>query len=425
MLRLQSYLQDKWVSGAGTPRQLVNPATEAVIAETTTKGLDYAAALAYARDVGGPALRSMTFAERGALLKAMSRALYEKREELLSLSTACNGATRGDSKFDVDGAMGTLSAYARIGAELGDGRHLIDGEADRLSSGARYVGQHVRVPRPGVAVQINAFNFPAWGTFEKIAPAFLAGVPVLTKPATATAPLTYRMIQIIVAADILPPGALSFVAGSAGDLLDHLGPQDLIAFTGSADTAAVLRSGAGVRERSVRMNVEADSLNAAVLAPDVAPNDPVWHAFVRAVMTDMRQKTGQKCTAIRRVFIPRDRVDDVVESLKAEMAQIVVGDPSLKEVTMGPVATASQLRDCREGIAFLAEQADILAGGADPVAGVGVDGGKGYFVAPTLLLARDAASADRVHHREVFGPVVTLLPYDGQAETASALVALG
>lgn len=425
MLRLQSYLQDQWVDGEGEPRVLVNPATEAPLAQTSTKGLDFAAALSHARTVGGPALRAMTFAERGGLLKAMSRALHAEREALLALSTACNGATRGDSKFDVDGATGTLAAYARLGEALGGGRYQIDGASEKLSSGARYVGQHVRLPRPGVAVHINAFNFPAWGTFEKIAPAFLAGVPVLTKPATATAALTWRMIQIIVEAGILPPGTLSLVAGSAGDLLDHLGPQDLIAFTGSASTAAMIRSGDGVLHRSVRTNIEADSLNSATLAPDVAPNDPIWHAFVRAVITDMRQKTGQKCTAIRRVFVPADRVDDVVEALRAEMDQIVVGDPALSEVTMGPVATAAQVRDCRAGIQYLAEQAAVLQGGVEPVDGRGVEPGKGYFVAPTLLLARDAAGADRVHHREVFGPCTTILPYDGQAATASELVALG
>jgi len=425
MVRLQSYLQDQWMPGEGTPRVLVNPATEEPLAETTTEGLDFAAALAHARDVGGPALRAMSFAERGALLKAMSRALHADREGLLALSSQCNGATRGDSKFDVDGATGTLSSYAYLGKTLGEGRYQIDGEADKLSKGARYVGQHVRLPRPGVAVHINAFNFPAWGTFEKIATAILAGVPVITKPATATATLTHRMIQIIVEAGILPAGVLGFVAGPAGDLLDHLGPQDMIAFTGSAWTAAKLRSGAGVLQRSVRINVEADSLNAAVLAPDVGPGDPVWHAFVRAVVKDMTQKTGQKCTAIRRVFVPTDRIDDVVEAFSEELAGIVVGDPQRSDVSMGPVATASQLRDCREGINLLAKEAEIVVGGPAPVSGVGVADGKGYFVAPTLLVARDADATSEVHRHEVFGPCATVIGYDGTAETAAAQVARG
>lgn len=425
MLRLQSYLQDQWMPGEGSTTVLVNPATEEPMAETTTAGLDFAAALHHARTVGGPTLRAMTFAERGALLKAMSRALHAEREALLALSSQCNGATRGDSKFDVDGATGTLSAYAYLGKTLGDDRFQIDGEADRLSKGARYVGQHVRLPRPGVAVHINAFNFPAWGTFEKIATAFLAGVPVITKPATATATLTYRMIQIIVDAGVLPPGVLGFVAGSAGDLLSHLGPQDMVAFTGSAWTAAKLRQGKGIVERSARINVEADSLNAAVLAPDVGVGDPVWHSFVRAVVKDMTQKTGQKCTAIRRIFVPTDLIDDVVMTIKEELAGIVVGDPTRSDVSMGPVATANQLRDCRDGIALLAKEAEIVHGGADAINGVGVPEGKGYFVAPTLLLARDANQTDNVHRHEVFGPCATVIGYDGTAEVAAAQVARG
>jgi oxepin-CoA hydrolase/3-oxo-5,6-dehydrosuberyl-CoA semialdehyde dehydrogenase len=425
MVRLQSYLQDQWMPGEGSPRVLVNPATEEVLAETTTAGLDFAAALAHARDVGGPALRAMTFAERGALLKSMSRALYAEREALLELSSRCNGATRGDSKFDVDGATGTLSSYAYLGKTLGDARYQLDGEADKLSQGARYVGQHVRLPRPGVAVHINAFNFPAWGTFEKIASAILAGVPVITKPATATAVLTHRMIEILVASGVLPAGVLGFVAGPAGDLLDHLGPQDMIAFTGSAWTASKLRQGAGVLERSVRINVEADSLNAAVLAPDVSVGDPVWYAFVRAVVKDMTQKAGQKCTAIRRVFVPEALVDEVVSALSEELSGIVVGDPLRSDVTMGPVATASQLRDCRAGIALLAREAEVVLGGPSPVAGRGVPEGKGFFLSPTLLVARDASATHEVHRHEVFGPCATIVAYDGSAEVAAAQVARG
>ena len=424
-MRLQSYLQDQWMSGEGPTRELVNPATEAVIAQTTTAGIDFAAALAHARTVGGPALRAMTFAERGALLKAMSRALYAQREELLALSSRCNGATRGDSKFDVDGATGTLSHYAYLGKTLGDARFTIDGEADKLSSGARYIGQHVRLPRPGVAVHINAFNFPAWGTFEKIATAILAGMPVISKPATATAPLAYRMVQILVESGVLPDGVLGFIAGPAGDLLDHLGPQDVVAFTGSADTAARLRAGVGILERSARINVEADSLNAAVLAPDVGVGDDVWYTFIRNIVKDMTQKTGQKCTAVRRVFVPEAIAADVCEALVEELSRIKVGDPTQSGVDMGPVATAAQLRDCRAGIGLLAEVAEIKCGGAEPVAGIGVPEGKGYFVAPTLMYAADARAAEVVHRHEVFGPCATVLAYSGEATEAAELVALG
>ncbi|MDG1480630.1 MAG: 3,4-dehydroadipyl-CoA semialdehyde dehydrogenase [Myxococcota bacterium] len=424
-MRLQSYLLDQWMPGEGPTRDLVNPATEEVIAQTTTAGIDFAAALHHARTVGGPALRAMTFAERGGLLKAMSRALYAKREELITLSSRCNGATRGDSKFDIDGATGTLSHYAYIGKTMGDARFTIDGEAEKLSSGARYVGQHVRLPRPGVAVHINAFNFPAWGTFEKIATAILAGMPVVTKPATATSPLTYRMVQILIEEGVVPAGVLGFIAGPAGDLLDHLGPQDCVAFTGSADTAARLRAGPGILERSARINVEADSLNAAVLGPDVGVGDDVWYTFIRNIVKDMTQKTGQKCTAVRRVFVPEAIAGEVVEALVDELSRITVGDPTVSGVDMGPVATAAQLRDCRAGMALLSEVAEIKCGGPDAVSGVGAPEGKGYYIAPTLLFAANAREASVVHRHEVFGPCATVLAYSGEATEAAELVAMG
>ncbi len=425
MIRLKSFVQDRWEAGSGKTALLVNPATEAVLAETTTEGVDMGAAMAHARDVGGPTLRAMSFAERGALLKEMARALHTHREALLDTSTANNGATRGDSKFDIDGATGTLASYARLGKALGDARFQVDGDSEKLGSGARYVGQHLRLPRPGVAVHIGAFNFPAWGTFEKAACAILAGVPVVSKPATATALVTFQMVEILVEAGILPPGVFSFVAGPAGDLLDHLGPQDALAFTGSAKTGAWFRQLPGVLQRGARINIEADSLNAAVLGPDVSVGDAVWHTFVRNVVTDIRQKTGQKCTAVRRVMVPTDKVDAVCDALVAELDRVVVGDPVDSAVHMGPVATASQLRDARAGIALLAEQCRIVRGGGDAVQGQGAPDGKGYYIAPTLLRALDANTADKVHQHEVFGPSATVLPYGGGAVEAAGLVARG
>lgn len=425
MQRLQSYLCDTWQAGSGDGRTLVNPSTEVVVATTSTRDLNLGAAVHHARSVGGPALRSMTFAERGALLKAMAKSLHAHREALLDLSRDNNGTTRGDGKFDIDGATGTLAAYARLGASLGDRTFRLDGEAEKLGPGARYVGQHVRMPRPGVAVHINAFNFPAWGTFEKIAVAFLAGVPVITKPATATAHLTWRMVQILVEDGILPAGSLGLLCGSAGDLLDHLGAQDGIAFTGSADTGAMLRGHAAVVERSTRINIEADSLNSAVLGPDVGPGSDLWHSVVRNVVKDMTQKTGQKCTAVRRILVPEAVVDALQESLTEELARVQVGYPLDRSVGMGPVATASQLRDVRAGIQALTEEADVVLGGTDPVDGAHTDAGKGFFVAPTLLRARDAASATKLHELEVFGPCASLLPYDGSADAAGSLMAKG
>lgn len=424
MIRLESYLNQRWVAGGGKPSLLVNPSTEEPLAEAGADGLDMGEALAAGR-AAGATLRKMSFAERGALIKAMSRALHAAREELLDLSQLNNGATRSDAKFDVDGAIGTLAAYASLGEELGERSWLLDGEERALARGARFVGQHVRLPRPGVAVQINAFNFPGWGTFEKVAVALLAGVPVISKPATSTALIAWRMVQVVLGAVELPAGALQFVAGSTGDLLDRLGPHDVVAFTGSAATAARLRAGAAFTERSARFNAEADSLNAAVLGPDVGPGDPIWNLAVRNIVTDMTQKTGQKCTAVRRVLVPEARLADLREALCEELSRCKPGNTAVDGVTMGPVATASQLRDVRAGIAYLAAQAEIAIGGPEPVQGLGAPEGKGYYVRPTLLVAKDAFAADRVHNHEVFGPCATLLPYDGSAAQASALVALG
>ncbi len=423
MKRFESYLCGQWQFGEGEGRPLYNPSTEEIVGYSNTKGLPFEQALAYANEHGGPALRALTFAHRGELLKAMSRALVAKREELLLVSRDCNGATRGDSKFDVDGATATLSAYARIGARLGDTTFRLEGTADKLSSNARYIGQHVLLPRPGVAVHINAFNFPAWGTFEKIACAFLAGMPVITKPATATSWLTYEMIKLIVDADILPAGALSFIAGSAGNLLSLLGPQDAVAFTGAASTASSLRSYEPFLVHSTRFNAEADSLNAAVLGPDVDGGDDLWYQFVRNVLTDIRQKAGQKCTAIRRIIVPENRVDALSEALLEELSTIQVGYPVEKAITMGPVASAQQLRDVRAGIDALAKESKILCGGSQPVSGLHAPEGKGYFVAPTLL--QSTAESALVHELEVFGPCSTIIPYSGAAQTAAALIAKG
>ena len=424
MVTLKSYLSGSWQVGNGTDTILLNPSTEEPVATSNTKGLDFQAALNFAREKGGPALRAMNFAQRADLLKSMSRALYEQRERLLEISRDCNGATRGDSKFDVDGATATLSSYAKLGTKLGDHGFRLDGTSSNLAANARYVGQHVLLPRPGVAVHINAFNFPAWGTFEKIATAILAGMPVISKPATSTAWLAYEMVKIVIDANILPEGALSFIAGSSGDLLNHLGPQDVVAFTGAASTAAMLRGFDPFLHKSTRFNAEADSLNAAIIGPDVQPGDDLWNLFVRNIVTDMTQKAGQKCTAIRRIFVPHEHVEALEESIQEGLYGLKVGYPTEKEVRMGPVASAAQLRDVRAGIETLAEHADIVVGGSDPVQGLHAPEGKGYFVAPTLLRARDAHNPI-FHELEVFGPCATILPYSGDAAEGAALIARG
>jgi oxepin-CoA hydrolase/3-oxo-5,6-dehydrosuberyl-CoA semialdehyde dehydrogenase len=425
MKELSSYVCGAWVAGKGRPATLVNPATEEALATASTDGVDFGAALAYARDRGGPALRAMTFRQRGELLRAMSKAIHAHRDELLALGIANGGNTRSDAKFDVDGAIGTLAAYADLAPELGDTQVLVDGDGAQLGRSARLFGQHVYVSRVGVAVHVNAFNFPAWGLGEKAACALLAGVPVIAKPATSTALLAYRMVEILVDEKVLPEGALSFVCGSSGDLLDRLGGQDVLAFTGSGLTAGMLRGGKAFTHASAHVNVEADSLNAAVLGPDAADGSDLVNLFVGDVIRDMTQKTGQKCTAIRRVYVPEGLVDAVLERLHERLATVKVGDPSREDVTMGPVATAQQMRDVREGIARLAAGARTVCGGAAAIDAIGVATGKGYFLAPTLFHSAEPRADDAAHSHEVFGPVATVIPYDGSAKEAATRVAWG
>jgi 3,4-dehydroadipyl-CoA semialdehyde dehydrogenase len=424
MFELGSFVAGKWVKGKGRASELVNPSTEEVVATASSEGIDLGEALAFARDRGGPALRAMTFAERGEMLRAMSRAMHARRDELIALALENGGNTRGDAKFDIDGAIGTLAAYADLAPELGDTRGLADGDAVQLGRGARLFGQHVYVPRVGVAVHINAFNFPAWGLAEKAATALLAGMPIVSKPATSTALVAHRIMEILVSASVMPEGALSLLCGSPGDLLDRLGGQDVIAFTGSSGTAAKLREGRSVVSHATRLNVEADSLNAAVLGPDVEPGSELMAMFIADVVREMTQKTGQKCTATRRIYVSKAHVDVVIEQLIERLSAVKVGAPSLEEVTMGPLATAQQLRDVREGVKRLEACARIVFGRTSDVAGLGAPAGKGYFVTPVLLHAASPRPGDAIHEHEVFGPVATVMPY-GSASEATSLVGAG
>ncbi|MFO0619619.1 MAG: 3,4-dehydroadipyl-CoA semialdehyde dehydrogenase [Polyangiaceae bacterium] len=421
MRTLPSHLEGRWIEGTGAGQELVNPSTEEAIARVSTEGLDFGRALAFARETGGPALRALTFAERSDLLRGMSRAIHAHRDELLDLAMVNGGNTRSDAKFDVDGASGTLNYYADLGQRLGAFKLLADGDAEQLARSPRFVGQHVRVPRRGVAVHVNAFNFPAWGLGEKAACALLAGMPIVVKPATSTALVAHRIVEIFVEQKLLPDGALSLVAGAPGDLLKHLGGEDTLAFTGGSSTAVTLRSLDGVVRDSVRVNVEADSLNGAILGPDVEVGSDTWSAFLRDVARDMQQKTGQKCTAIRRIFVHADRVADVTDALLDRVGAIVTGNTANDRVTMGPVATRTQQRDVLKGIELLREGAKRLSGEGD-FAPVDAPAGKGFFVPPTLFLCD--ASADAVHRHEVFGPVQSVVPF-GSNEELERLVRRG
>ena len=418
MQELESYVLGAWKKGSGQPAVLVNPATEEPLARASTAGIDMRAVLEHARSVGGPALRALSFAERARRLKALSGAIHAQREELIALSVANAGTTRSDAKFDIDGATGTLAAYAAWGQELGERRVLADGDSVQLGRTARFSGQHVLVPRPGAAVHVNAFNFPAWNMMEKAACALLAGMPVIEKPGTPTALLAWRIARIAVESGTLPEGAWQILCGSAGDLLEHMGPHDTLAFTGSSRTAALLRGHPNLVRHNVRINLEADSLNAAVLSPDVEPASETFALFLKNVALDMTQKTGQKCTAVRRVLVPAACLAEVREALSAALSAVVVGDPADEKTRMGPLVSASQADEVRAGIGVLAQSGEIACGGAGRVRA------KGYFVAPTLIVARDARHAG-VHTEEVFGPVATLLPYSGSAAEAAELTALG
>lgn len=424
MQQLQSYMSGTWQSGQGKLAQLKDPVTEEVIAEAGSGGVDFKAGLEHARAKGIPALQELTFAERGKLLMAASKAIHAQRDELLAMATLNGGNTRGDAKFDVDGATSTLAYYAKVGEKLGDVRFLVDGEGVQLSRSPRYWGEHVYVPRPGVAVHVNAFNFPAWGLAEKAACAWLAGMPVISKPASATALVTWRMAQILVEAQVLPEGALSLICGSAGDLLEHLGCFDALAFTGSSDTAAILRAGPGVVQRGARINVEADSLNAAVLGRDVEAGSDTFELFVREVVGDMTQKAGQKCTAIRRILVPRDSLDATREALCEELRAQRTGNPTVRGVRVGPLATEAQLRDVRAGVERLKGAAKALVGDGGRGTLHEIDHDKGYFMSPVLFEAADPG-AKAVHAHEVFGPVATILPYSGDPREAAQIVGLG
>lgn len=424
MKTLSSYLGGAWYSAERDFQILLDPSTEEPLARVSSAGADLPGALAWARDVGGSALRELTFGQRGEILKSLSKRLREHRDELLELSRANNGATESDGAFDVDGAGGTLAFYGGLGLSLGDRRILVDGDGVQLAKTEAFWTRHALVPKRGVAVHVNAFNFPAWGFAEKFACAFLAGVPVITKPATATALTAHRMIEIALESGLLPAGALQLVVGSTGDLLDRLGPQDVFAFTGSAATALALRGKKNLLAASVRVNVEADSLNAAVLGPDVEPGSPLFDLFVKDVCREITQKAGQKCTAVRRILVPREREGAAAEALIARLAKTVTGRPGAEGVRMGPLATAAQLTDALDGIAELLATAQLLHGSGARAHGVGAPEGKGYFVEPTLLRSEYPLEKTPVHWREVFGPVATLLPYDGGTAQAAEIVAL-
>ena len=421
---LQSYIGGRWV-GQQAAQALRSAIDGRTVAHTHAEAPDFAEALHHARTVGLPGLLALDFQQRADRLKALARYLTERKETLYALSTA-TGATRADGWIDIEGGAGTLFAYAGMGsAELPSGNLVHEGPAIPLGKKGGFAGTHILVPRRGVAVHINAFNFPVWGLLEKFAPSFLAGMPCIGKPATATSYLTEAAVRLIVESGLLPEGCLQLVVGGTGDLLDRLGGSDVVTFTGSADTAAKLRVHPNLVRQSVPFNAEADSLNCAILAPDVTPDDEEFDLFVKEVAREMTTKAGQKCTAIRRAIVPRRHLDAVVERLRARLAKVVVGDPARDDVRMGALASHAQQADVAERVAALLQGgAEQVFGAQDGFAPVGEGVAGGAFFAPTLLLSRKPLEHDAAHDIEAFGPVSTLMPYDGIDE-ALALAARG
>jgi oxepin-CoA hydrolase/3-oxo-5,6-dehydrosuberyl-CoA semialdehyde dehydrogenase len=380
------------------------------VVTVSSTGLDTAGTVAYARTVGGPALRGSGFASRAALVKGLALALKERRDELIELS-ARSGATAADASVDVDGGIGTALVFASKAKGLPDSNVLPEGDVEPLGRGGTFAGRHILTPLRGVAVEINAFNFPVWGMMEKLAPALVAGVPTIVKPATPTAYITEHAVRIMSESGLLPEGALQLVSGSLGDLLDHLGGQDLVSFTGSADTAAKLRGHDSVTRRSLRFNAEADSLNGSVLGPDAVPGTPEFDLFADAVVFEMTCKAGQRCTAIRRALVPEQLLDDVTEAITERLSEVVVGAPGADGVTMGALAGLTQRDEVLSSVDRLTSGgARVVTGGTPAKDVVGADPDRGAFMAPTLLRADDVDRPEP-HTVEAFGPVATLMGY--------------
>ena len=422
MNTLQSYIGGRWIGA--TPAQTLKSAINGrPVAATHAEALDFAEAVHYARRVGGPALMKTDFQQRAGILKALAKLLIEKKEQLYAIS-AHTGATRADSWVDIEGGSGTLFAYAGVGSnELPSGNLVHEGPAMPLGKTGVFAGTHILVPRGGVAVHINAFNFPVWGLLEKFAPTFLAGMPCIGKPATATSYLTEACVRLMLDSGLLPEGALQLVIGGTGDLLDRLEGADIVTFTGSADTAAKLRVQPNLVRNSVPFNAEADSLNCAILAPDVTPDDPEFELFIKEVAREITVKAGQKCTAIRRAIVPRQHLDAVASALRSRLAKTTVGDPAVDGVRMGALASKDQQRDVGERVAQLLKGAELVYGERDGFAPLGEGTGDGAFFCPTLLLARQPQDS-AAHDIEAFGPVSTLMPYD-ELDEALALAARG
>src|SRR5687767_5785214 len=407
IVRLENYARGEWVPGTGSAVPLVHAVTGETIAEASSEGLDFAAMAAYARTVGGPALRRLTFHQRALMLKEMAKYLSERKDGLYKLSAA-TGATKAGSWIDIDGGIGTFFVYASKGRrELPNETFYVDGPMEALSKGGTFVGRHICVPLEGVAVHINAFNFPVWGMMEKLATSLLAGMPAIVKPATLTSYVTEAVFRAMIESRLLPEGAVQLLCGSVGDLLDHLDSQCVVAFTGSASTAQTLKAHAVILSENVRFNAEADSLNFSMLGPNDAPGSEEFDLFIKEVAKEMTVKAGQKCTAIRRTFVPERMTEDVMRALRARLDGVKIGDPGVEGVRMGPLAGRPQLTEVRKSVDALSRGADLVYGDIENFDVVGADRTRGAFFPPLLFYSKDPFGRSEPHDVEAFGPVNT------------------
>ncbi len=423
-MKLENFAENQWIAGAGDGRELKSAVDGRTIASITSDGVDFAAMLDYARRVGGANLRQHTFHDRAFMLKDLAKYLMDQKQALYALSTE-TGATKGDSWIDIDGGISTLFVYSSKGRrEMPNDTVYLDGPPEMISREGTFMGQHIFTPRHGAAVHINAYNFPCWGMLEKLAPCLLAGVPAIIKPASSTAYLTELMVRHIVDSGLLPEGAVQLICGGVGDLFDHLTCQDLVAFTGSKNTAESLQQHPRVVSESVHFTAETDSLNASILGPDATPGTPEFDLFIKEVVREMTSKAGQKCTAIRRIIAPSTASADVVRALSSALGDIRIGHPASKDVDMGALASHGQRDEVRSRIADLAEEAEVVYGNQEDFEVADADVRKGAFFLPTLLHCDKPMASRNVHSVEAFGPVSTVLPYDNLDE-AIELARLG
>ena len=423
MNALHNYALGQWVAGAGKGKNLYDAVTGELVATASAEGLDFAAMTHYARSVGGPALRKLTFQERGRMLKALAMFLSERKAAYYEVSYK-TGATKIDSWIDIDGGIGNLFAYASLRRQFPNETYYVDGDTAKLSKQGTFIGHHIMVPKEGVAIHINAFNFPIWGMLEKIAVNLLAGVPAIVKPATITSYLTEVVTKDIIASGILPEGSLQLICGSAEGILDHIISQDIVTFTGSASTGRMLKRHPKIVDEAVPFNMEADSLNACVLGLDAAPGTPEFDAFIKEVKKEVTVKCGQKCTAIRRVIVPAQYLEDVQIAIGQAFGKTAIGDPRNENVRMGALAGMSQREDVLEKLALLTQSSEIVFGDPKNVVVIDGDAIKGAFISPILLLNKEPFKNLATHEVEAFGPITTLMPYD-TTDDAIALTKLG